>query len=539
MRSATSSMSSGRSDSLFSTPFNSASRTGTISSAVFNLTTTMVGGGVLSLPYAFSKSGLLTGYLLLLLFACVSDFTVYSLVSCSRRSGEATFEGVARAGLGHTGYVVCLICVILTTFLAVIGYSVLLRDLLLPLATHFIDDRITKGFWGNEIMCITAGLVTPLMFMKSLTALKPMGVVGCTTIFCLAMCIAYRTSTCVDDPQYIYEDTPAPSDYPEPKDLGDYITWTGKAMDVLDSIPIFICTFVCHFNVLPVHHELHTPTRNRLRTLIHTTFTVTSLFYAFVGTVGSFVGRCPYFVNANFDVLDVQGNILNNFSDDDPIMNIGRACLSCTITLAFPLLVVPCRDMIVRLGVKLLNNDDEDLNASLLKGDALNNSSHLRSISQNSAETVKDPNKFITVAATLFVFWGGLSVACVVDDIEVVWDVLGSTISILIAFLLPSACYLVLAKVRRRPRHDLSVSAGLSEMNVCPDAAANAAGDDNTDYNTDSEYGSPMLRRPGMPGEKKTTNLRRVFAYVILFSFTPLMMVCTWNAITNLIENNS
>lgn len=82
----------------------------------------------------------------------MSDFTVYSLVSCSRRSGEATFEGVARAGLGHTGYVVCLICVILTTFLAVIGYSVLLRDLLLPLATHFIDDRITKGFWGNEIM---------------------------------------------------------------------------------------------------------------------------------------------------------------------------------------------------------------------------------------------------------------------------------------------------------------------------------------------------------------------------------------------------
>lgn len=172
--------------------------------------------------------------------------------------------------------------------------------------------------------------------MKSLTALKPMGVVGCTTIFCLAMCIAYRTSTCVDDPQYIYEDTPVPSDYPEPKDFGDYITWTGKAMDVLDSIPIFICTFVCHFNVLPVHHELHTPTRNRLRTLIHTTFTVTSLFYAFVGTVGSFVGRCPYFVNANFDVLDVQGNILNNFSgtksDDVRSDELNNAVLSSLAT---------------------------------------------------------------------------------------------------------------------------------------------------------------------------------------------------------------
>lgn len=298
-----------------------------------------------------------------------------------------------------------------------------MRDLLLPLATHFVDDRISKGFWGNEIMCVTAGLVTPLMFMNSLTALKPMGVIGCTTIFCLAMCIAYRTTTCVDDPLYIYEDGPVPKDYPEPEDLDEYITWTGRLADVLDSVPIFICTFVCHFNVLPVHHELHTPTRNRLRTLIHTTFTVTSLFYAFVGTVGSFVGRCPYFINSDFDTQDVQGNILNNFSDSDTIINIGRACLSCTITLAFPLLVIPCRDMIVRLGIKMLNKDDELLlSTSLLKSDSLNNS---RSISQNSAEPVKDPNKFITVAATLFVFWGGLAVACVVDDIEVVWDVLG------------------------------------------------------------------------------------------------------------------
>ena len=106
MRSATSSTSS-RAPSIFSPPFTSPTRTGTISSAVFNLTTTMVGGGVLSLPYAMSKSGLVTGFALLLLFGCVADFTVYSLVSCSRRSGQATIEGVAKAALGGTGEFCC------------------------------------------------------------------------------------------------------------------------------------------------------------------------------------------------------------------------------------------------------------------------------------------------------------------------------------------------------------------------------------------------------------------------------------------------
>ena len=83
MRSHTSSNASATSDrshSIFSPAFSSPRRTGTISSAVFNLTTTMVGGGVLSLPYAFSKAGVITGFLLLLLFGVVADFTVYSLV---------------------------------------------------------------------------------------------------------------------------------------------------------------------------------------------------------------------------------------------------------------------------------------------------------------------------------------------------------------------------------------------------------------------------------------------------------------------------
>ena len=68
-------------------------------------------------------------------------------------------------------------------------------------------------------------------------------------------------------------------------------TWSG----ILNSLPIFICTFVCHFNVLPVHDELTSPTRHRLRRLIHTTFGVTVAFYGFVGGSGMGVGRCGYY----------------------------------------------------------------------------------------------------------------------------------------------------------------------------------------------------------------------------------------------------
>lgn len=40
--------------------------------------------------------------------------------------------------------------------------------------------------------------------------------------------------------------------------------WNGA----LQAIPIYICAFACHFNVLPVHGELAKPTRERLHRMV-------------------------------------------------------------------------------------------------------------------------------------------------------------------------------------------------------------------------------------------------------------------------------
>lgn len=40
--------------------------------------------------------------------------------------------------------------------------------------------------------------------------------------------------------------------------------WVGA----LQAIPIYVCAFACHFNVLPVHGELAKPTRERLHRMV-------------------------------------------------------------------------------------------------------------------------------------------------------------------------------------------------------------------------------------------------------------------------------
>ena len=529
-----------RSTEYFDPPFKSASRSGTVSSAVFNLINSMVGGGVLSLPYAFYKSGIANGIVILMVVGAAADYSVYSLVSCSRRSGQSSFEGVAAHSLGTRGKNLTLFCVILTCFLAVVGYAVLLRDLLTPLAGRAFSKSFKSGcLVSNLLMGGVGALVTPLMFMGSLTSLKPVAIVSAVTIGCLALSVIIRTVQCNSDAGEVFTSP-----------LSSSVKWFGSISDTVTSLPIYVCTYVCHFNVLPVHTELHKPTRRRLRQLVHTTFLVTFLFYAAVGSVGSLVGNCRIAGGSNdpddddaqtpSEEGEVSGNVLLNFSQNDNLITVGRCGLSCTITLAFPMLVIPCRDMLLRIIEPMFSGTESDSSrgganidkeygrVSNASSSAFSEEAVIKKRGCGSSETAppsdmtnpllqtgrecddnddgqlhkypsrskdydgegglqppppppagNNPSKHtfpplrplvassggdgksssskplntpLSVAVTLLVFYGGMLIACFIESVTVVWDILGSSISILIAFVIPAAAYLSIRTLKSTRR---------------------------------------------------------------------------------------
>ena len=85
----------------FSPSFHSKKRLGSMLSAVFNLSSTILGGGTLSLPYAFNNSGLLMGCIFQVVVAVASGFSMYIIMSCARRSGATTYEDVAALAFGE------------------------------------------------------------------------------------------------------------------------------------------------------------------------------------------------------------------------------------------------------------------------------------------------------------------------------------------------------------------------------------------------------------------------------------------------------
>eukprot|EP00592_Proboscia_alata_P003883 CAMPEP_0194372264 /NCGR_PEP_ID=MMETSP0174-20130528/20598_1 /TAXON_ID=216777 /ORGANISM="Proboscia alata, Strain PI-D3" /LENGTH=167 /DNA_ID=CAMNT_0039150681 /DNA_START=258 /DNA_END=757 /DNA_ORIENTATION=+ len=165
--------------------------------------------------------------------------------------------------------------------------------------------------------------------MKTLTKLSKVGMISMISIACLGLAIVYRSITCVSIPR---DDTFAESSPYLPP------SW----VDVYDAIPLLLSGYMCHFNAISVHNELIDPTPSRSNAITTSTIVISTLFYLAVGISGAQYARCT-------DDGIVSSNILLDFNDDDVLMDVGRVCLGITICFAFPMLIIPARDSLLRL----------------------------------------------------------------------------------------------------------------------------------------------------------------------------------------------
>jgi hypothetical protein len=212
---------------------------------------------------------------------------------------------------------------------------VLIADLLVPVA------ELVSGVASvsrTPVIIASSLAVLPLASMKSLHALRFTSFLCIGSVAILLLVMAYRMASCRD-----YDDaggggnrTTAHLEYCLNMTTAQANTlqlWPDNVMDLIYCWSIFPVAFLCHFNCLPVHSELHRPTRSRMSKVTRYTMGTCSVLYIAVGLCGYFyapIGPC--------------GNVLKNFAGNDPVISVGRVALACTLLLSFPLLVLPCRD---------------------------------------------------------------------------------------------------------------------------------------------------------------------------------------------------
>ena len=259
-------------------------------------------------------------------------------------------------------------------------------------------------------------------------------------------------------------------------------------------------------------------------------------------------------------------DILLDFDENDPLLMVGRMCLAITITLAFPMLVIPGRDIMLRslilprlkarlhrqrqqssleeeeeedpavVNVNVNRTIDEELQESLLSPDQQQQHQSME-ISGNDHDHVDEENAvtdnagaggggdadaddivgssngsssnvggwggddlrsaptIVLLCTSVLIFWSAGTVASVVKSIDVVWDLLGSSLSILLSYLIPAGTYLVITNKQQ----------------------SSSSSSDSNDTS----------------GSSTRDRLSRAVCWLLLWIMFPLMIASTGNAIIN------
>jgi len=601
-------------------------RMGTLQSARFNILSTMVGGGSLSLPLAFHQAGnALLAPLLLGVIALLVTLSIHLLIDAALLSeqkmkksrngneneiendrnnssnsgddddnnnnnnnnhnstkGTLSFEETACAAFGPRAKYASMSLIATICYFTVVGYGVLLRDMLLPISDMIFSDSDSDSdsdsgssssssssgptFHHNATMLAVIFLITPLCTLRDLSPLEKVGALSMSSLGVVGLIISYRSWQC---------NFSSASEWEEKRlmDWYDYMSLGPSSSsasswyhDLLNAMPILISIFMCHFNVLPVHNELKNPTSPRVQKLFTTSIGAACSFYLYVGFTGSMYGNCTE------DGM-VEGNVLLSFEEDDPLLLVGRACLSLTITAAFPVLVVPCRDIVLRaLGD---SSGDVDANANvgvegegneILRGPDDDNDNNLAepllgppNTTQEAGSQCEDKiheehkEQRRRIVASVVILWSGAAIACCVESIDIVWDILGGSFSLFMGFLIPSGAYIVLSAGSSglepgQSLNDENVDLEGVESSPVPPSEEdhgewwNAEDDDSEEDPSSSARESLMIRGEGTEvagsesRQESTREIKQQQGYVLLSIFVPMVFLLTGNAIYNIVQ---
>ena len=308
----------------------SRQRQSTLYGAIFNLSASILGGGVLSIPFCMKLLGIIFGPLFLTLIAGASSLSIYELVSCSRRIRHgATYEDVVGSTFGQGAGRLTTFMMFILCYLCVVAYTILVRDLCTPLLELIFDTHF--GSLGRFVIVASVILlVMPLCLQKNLSTLGWTSIVSIIAMLILAYCVVYRgfqeLLLSIREPQHSrFQD-------------GGLKLWPTSWNDAIYAAPIFACSYTCHFNVLPLHRELIHPTRPRIKKMVNYVVVACSILYLTIGLFGYVYAR---------DFTD--GNILNNFSSSDPLATVGRIALAFCIISGLPMIVLPSRGLLGKM----------------------------------------------------------------------------------------------------------------------------------------------------------------------------------------------
>ena len=308
-------------------------RQGSLWGTAFNMCSSTLGAGALSLPYAFQHSGVAIGLLLLALTAAATHYSVVLLVSSIHASGVRSFEDLTVHLFGKKMGLVVEVNIILFCFGSCIAYTMAIGDILRPVmrldslvaAWPWLGGCFSSTVYNGEAMIIVLFwllLMVPLSLVEKIASLQWSSLLGVVSLVYLVFSVTVHAC------------------WSWAKDVGHAnqdVKWAALSTDTFPAMAIFIFAFTCQINIPPLYEELQRRSKRRMAAVSRRCMFICVLCYAFIGVAGY----------VDFPTSQ-YGNILKNYpilsaAPDMRLMLPAFVAIAITVLVAYPVNMFPCR----------------------------------------------------------------------------------------------------------------------------------------------------------------------------------------------------
>lgn len=357
-------------------------------SSSLNLIKTIMGTGMLVLPFAFQNLSIIPAILLLGFAAIVSGFGLYLLTRASLRvAGGRNCDFAILSRATYPSLVPVFELTILVKCLGVTVSYMTMASQLLPQALGIIYTIKPGSFLAHPALWVTVGtlLITPIVCMPKMDSLKYTSFIGMAGIIYLVCLSVYQAIT-----------------FGSVANL-HWFEFKGWLV-FLKNFSIFIFAFTCHQNMLPIQNEARNNSNRGMIQLIG--FCVSwsmTLYTCFaVCSVAVFGGGA------------IPKSIFTAYSDGSFKYSVATVLYSFLVLFSIPLQTFPARNSFLKV-VAYFNADY-----------AAEKRSQLYMISTGS------------ILATCWL------ISCTELDIDDVLKLVGATAGPVLCFILPSIFWLKL-----------------------------------------------------------------------------------------------
>eukprot|EP00386_Alphamonas_edax_P013567 GDKI01041885.1.p1 GENE.GDKI01041885.1~~GDKI01041885.1.p1 ORF type:complete len:429 (-),score=119.66 GDKI01041885.1:397-1683(-) len=290
-------------------------------SASIAILVSMIGTGVVAMPYAMRLTGTYLGIGSLCFMGFLAWLSMHSLVKACAASRSASYEALAEKSLGMNFRRMSDASVVFVLVGTVTAYIIIASNIIRCFVPGNLPDFVA--------FAAVALAMFPVCLARSYGGLSFVASFCFTSFLFISFSIIVRT--------YGYASAPGKAEHPAAT-----FSWIG----VLLSLPMTGTAMNCHTNVPQVFAELNRGMKNRASALLFAVTGVACAFYLAAGLI-------PYWVfgaDTQSDILSqlAKALVTSKFAENsDALIVCAQALLGVSIILKTPLMCFPLRSVVL------------------------------------------------------------------------------------------------------------------------------------------------------------------------------------------------